>query len=267
MASYAGNLGPVGAQSNRPLVDQGTLARFASPLPGALGRDDDRQLFESAYDLLRAEIANAGTHAAIDGATRARYDQLLQQFRAEILHKVSAGQLSWRAAAEEAHGIRNEVMELLRGRSTPVGKALAQRMKGKGKSLNTLIAEKAVQQHGPGANFGKLSGVEKNKVYAAIVESSGKSRPSLTARMQTVSRAGRALIVVSLALSAYNIAVAEDKVDASKREVAITGAGVAGGIAGGALAGLACGPGAPVCVTVGAFVGGALAALGVDWMW
>ena len=57
MASYAGNLGPVGAQSNRPLVDQGTLARFASPLPGALGRDDDRQLFESAYDLLRAEIA------------------------------------------------------------------------------------------------------------------------------------------------------------------------------------------------------------------
>ena len=75
------------------------------------------------------------------------------------------------------------------------------------------------------------------------------------------------MIVVSLALSAYNIAVAEDKVDASKREVAITGAGVAGGIAGGALAGLACGPGAPVCVTVGAFVGGALAALGVDWMW
>jgi hypothetical protein len=33
------------------------------------------------------------------------------------------------------------------------------------------------------------------------------------------------------------------------------------GIAGGALAGLACGPGPLVCVTVGAFVGGAVAAL------
>jgi hypothetical protein len=30
---------------------------------------------------------------------------------------------------------------------------------------------------------------------------------------------------------------------------------------------LACGPGAPVCVTVGAFVGGALAAFGVSLLW
>ncbi|WP_323002029.1 hypothetical protein [Denitromonas sp.] len=28
-----------------------------------------------------------------------------------------------------------------------------------------------------------------------------------------------------------------------------------------------CGPGAPVCVTVGAFVGGALAAFGVSFVW
>jgi len=32
-------------------------------------------------------------------------------------------------------------------------------------------------------------------------------------------------------------------------------------------AGLACGPGAPVCVTVGAFVGGALAAFSTGWIW
>jgi hypothetical protein len=36
-------------------------------------------------------------------------------------------------------------------------------------------------------------------------------------------------------------------------------------MAGGAAAGLACGPGAPVCVAVGVFVGGALAALGADF--
>lgn len=39
------------------------------------------------------------------------------------------------------------------------------------------------------------------------------------------------------------------------------------GIGGGAIAGLACGPGAPVCITIGAFVGGAVAALGVDLFW
>lgn len=45
------------------------------------------------------------------------------------------------------------------------------------------------------------------------------------------------------------------------------GAGVAGGIAGGALAGLACGPAAPICVTVGAFVDGAVAAFGASAIW
>lgn len=40
---------------------------------------------------------------------------------------------------------------------------------------------------------------------------------------------------------------------------------------GGAAAGLACGPGAPVCVGVGALVGGIAFAVGVDltfdWLW
>ncbi|MYM68298.1 hypothetical protein GTP45_15885 [Pseudoduganella sp. FT55W] len=35
----------------------------------------------------------------------------------------------------------------------------------------------------------------------------------------------------------------------------------------GAIAGLACGPAAPVCVTVGAFAGGALAAFGASYSW
>ena len=49
----------------------------------------------------------------------------------------------------------------------------------------------------------------------------------------------------------YRNTFAEDK-------SAVLGAGVAG---------LACGPGAPVCVTLGAFVGGALAAIGIDSFW
>jgi hypothetical protein len=85
--------------------------------------------------------------------------------------------------------------------------------------------------------------------------------------MRNLSRAGRGLLVVSIAISVYSVANAEDKASAVRRELAVTGAGIGGGIAGGAVAGLACGPGAPVCVTVGAFVGGALAAFGVDFFW
>ena len=71
----------------------------------------------------------------------------------------------------------------------------------------------------------------------------------------------------------YNILSAEDKVAASVREGATLGGGVLAGAGGGAAAGWICGPGAPVCVGIGVFVGGALGALGVDlaldvaWPW
>ncbi len=55
----------------------------------------------------------------------------------------------------------------------------------------------------------------------------------------------------------------ESLADGQKARVYSTaGGGFLGGAAGGALAGLACGPGAPVCVTIGIFAGGALGAFG-----
>ncbi|BES18985.1 hypothetical protein Ef18B233LT_28150 [Escherichia fergusonii] len=42
---------------------------------------------------------------------------------------------------------------------------------------------------------------------------------------------------------------------------------IAGAVAGGALTGLVCGPGAPVCVLIGGFVGGALAAWEMGRLW
>ncbi|MGF1723099.1 hypothetical protein [Photobacterium nomapromontoriensis] len=73
------------------------------------------------------------------------------------------------------------------------------------------------------------------------------------------------MVVLSIALSVYTVATAENKLNAAGKEVVINGAGIGGGIAGGAIAGFACGPGAPVCVTVGAFVGGLL--LHLVWLW
>ena len=130
--------------------------------------------------------------------------------------------------------------------------------------MNELVARKVQQLFGQRAVFDRLMPRQKDQVYAEIVKSAGKSNPRVTATMRRLSRAGRGLIILSIALSIYSIATAEDKSAAAGREVAVTGAGIAGGIAGGAVAGLACGPGAPVCVAVGAFVGGALAAFGVD---
>lgn len=85
--------------------------------------------------------------------------------------------------------------------------------------------------------------------------------------MMQLSRIGRGLVILSIAISIYEIYTADDKVSETGRQIAITGAGIAGAAASGAMAGLICGPGAPVCVLIGGFVGGALAAWEMGRLW
>ena len=260
--------GPMGTSTHWQVIDSGTMCLVASPLAGTLGtgqREDE--VFERAMDALRADVANLGAHLALDASARSAYAQLIGRMSEELRNEVARRHMTWAQAAEQAQVARNAIMETIRARSTPVGRAMAESLKSQGKTLNELIARKTLQLYGNSAVFSKLSVDKQNAVYAEIVQSAGRSNPRVTSNMQRLSRAGRGLLILSLAISVYNVASSEDKAGTARHEVAITGAGIAGGVAGGALAGLACGPGAPVCVTVGAFVGGALAALGVDALW
>jgi hypothetical protein len=256
---------PVGTSTREPVSDRGTSALVASRAP-ADRTHNYQQEFDSVYAALHAELANAGFTGAVEGSTRARYDRLVKKFRDDIYDSVRKGRMTWKDAAAEARLIRDEVMQLCRSRSTPVGRALAEFLKPESPTLNQLVAKKTIELYGKEANFTKLAVRQQNRVYAAIVESSGKPNALVNKKVRLASRAGKALLFVSVGISLYVVATAEDKVEAAKQEGAVTGAGIAGGIAGGALAGLACGPGAPVCVTIGAFVGGAVAAFGVDAM-
>ncbi len=223
--------------------------------------------FDAEIKAFESQIANAGMHLSIDSAARARYGQLIKAMADELRDQATAGKITWPQAAAQAQEARNSVMQIIRGQSTPIGRAIAESLKKEGKTLNQLISRKAIQLFGDGVEFAKLTPAQQNSVYAAIVQSAGSSNGQVTSLMRRLSYAGRGLVVLSLALSIYTIAQAEDKRAAAGQELMVTGAGIGGGIAGGALAGLACGPGAPVCVTVGAFVGGALAALGVSFLW
>jgi hypothetical protein len=229
-----------------------------------MSQTNEQELF---YDVVRAfetEIANMGAHMHLDSEARAVYVKEIRAMSAELMREAEAGIITWSEAAKKAQEARNVVMDIIRNRSTPVGLSIAQQFKSEGRTLNELIARKTEQIHGRSARFEYLSKPERNRIFVEIVESSGRSNPRVTAAMQRIGHAGRGLIVLSVALSTYNVAVAENKSLAVARKATITGAGIGGGIAGGALAGLACGPGAPVCVTVGAFIGGALAAFGVS---
>jgi len=219
-----------------------------------------REQFDAAINALQGDVAAAAARLSVDPRLRLDYSKRIKEMAEDLRSRANLGLITWEQAAREAQEMRNLIMEMIRTRSTPLGRAMAEQIKSSGKTLNELVAKKATSMFGPKANFATLSEMQKNQVYASIVESAGKSNPKVNLKMLQLSRAGKGLIVLSIAISVYEIYTAEDKVTETGKQLAVNGAGIAGGAAGGALAGLVCGPGAPVCVLIGGFVGGALAA-------
>jgi hypothetical protein len=228
---------------------------------------DERQVFEQAVRLLESQIANVGAHLTIDSATRITYSREIKTMSNTLRARALSGKISWGDAAKEANETRNLILEVFRSRSTAVGRAMAQKLKIRGTSLNHLVAGHTALVHGAQVDFSRLTQSQKNAVYASIVASAGRSNQKVSTAMARLSFAGRGLLVMSVGISAYNFAMSNNKLASAGQELASTGASIGGGLAGGALAGLACGPAAPVCVTIGAFVGGAVAAFGARLFW
>ena len=239
----------------------------SQPMNRRVNAAQDQSDFAQAMRVLEAEIYNIGTHLAWDGQVRQLYALEIKNMSRNLEGQVRSGTITWQQAAIQAQEVRNTIMETLRTRSTPVARATAETIKQQGKTLNSLIAQKTQTLYGNNTLFNQLSTQQKNHVYQQVVLSAGTSNPKVTTLMRQASYAGRGLLFLSLGVSVYNVATADDKWNAAGREVAVTGAGIAGGIGGGAVAGLACGPGAPVCVTIGALLGGALAAFGMNSLW
>lgn len=227
----------------------------------------ERDKFDSAINALQGDVSAVAARLTIDPRLRLEYSRRIKEMSADLRAKATVGVISWEKAAQEAQQTRNLIMEMVRARSTPLGRAMAEQLKSEGKTLNELVAKKAKSLFGSQANFNSLSEVQKNQIYAGIVESAGKSNPQVNMKMMQLSRLGKGLVVLSIAISVYEIYTADDKVSESGRQIAINSAGIAGAAAGGAMAGLMCGPGAPVCVLIGGFVGGALAAWEMGRLW
>jgi hypothetical protein len=230
-------------------------------------QQSEEEAFANAIKSLEATAASLGLHLEIDSTARRIYAREIKAMSENLRRDVARGKLTWTQAAEQAQTTRNLVMQLARSRTTPVARAFAERAKAEGRGLNALVAEKTMKLFGKTAVFAELSASKQNRVFAEVVASAGRSRPTITRTVLRLSYLGRSLIFLSLALSTYNVLTASDKTTAVRRELVTTTAGIGGSIAAGALAGLACGPGAPVCVTIGAFVGGALAAFGAGFIW
>ena len=169
---------------------------------------------------------------------------------------VRAKELTWPEATKRADEARDDLMDMMRGRTSPMGRAITEAMGARGVTINELIGRYTLKQFGGNARFEVLTGIQKNEVYAEIVAAARRASPGIAARVLRWSFAGRRLLFLSFAIAVYDIFAADDKANA-------LGVVLAGGN-GGMVAGIPCGPGFPPCVTLGAFLGGALAGARVD---
>ncbi|RKI05830.1 hypothetical protein D7Y15_32450 [Corallococcus sp. AB030] len=216
-------------------------------------------LVEDGIQQLEVQALNFGYRFILDSKVRAWYMQTTQEYAQQLRQAYTNGSMTARAAAEAAHQMRNEIMEMARARSSDLGRAKAQALKGKGIAFEKLL-EKYSQQRFKQA-FSKLGKTQQNTVLLEIVESAGRANPKVSAGVRRVGAAGRALWVLSIGVAIYNVATAQNKVDAAGREATSLGGGFAGGAASGALAGIWFGP---IGVAVGIAIGGTVGALVAD---
>jgi hypothetical protein len=225
---------------------------------------DDPRLEQALRDL-EVTANNFALRLARIGEVRTAYVQQIREMSTSIRAAVEAGELSAARGAEVANQMRNEIMEMQRLRDYDLGRALAQKMKTRGVTLEESIA-KAMKKLGiEGKPFHELPGPQQREVFLEVIEASGRSRPAVTQAIPRFRWAARGLWVATLAIAAYNIGTSENPWWQSGREAAGLAGGFGGGFAGGAAMGAVGGIWAgPVGVAIGVVVGGILGALLAD---
>lgn len=224
--------------------------------------------FQSATKALRvmeAEAAQFGLRFINDSKVRLNYTRLTTRYAKYAQRAMEQGTITAREAAERASAMRNVILEAMRLKSSDLGRALAEKQKPATKAFAWFCDHYAKELFEK--EFALLTEKEVFKVYLRIVERSGAPNTVFTAKALKYGKLGKLCIFATIGIAVFNIAVAEDKADAAKREGVSVLGGIAMGAAGGAAAGLLCGPGAPVCVAVGAFVGGIVGAMGAEYLY
>ncbi len=220
------------------------------------------QFLESELAELEVATASFAQRFIPDAKVRKEYIESTRAFSLELQDKLARNQLTPQVAAQQAQKMRNSIMNAMRGKTSDFGLALARFMKKEGKSLQQLEFKYAQELYK--ADFSRLNSEQRGNVWRKIVAKSGEPQIRASNSAKWFGRAGRGLFFLTVAISVYHIAKAEDKVRATANEATAIGGGLAGASALGA-AGMTCGPAAIVCVPLGIFLGGVAGAVGADW--
>ena len=252
--------GPVCEENLSCRIDDGTMCRMPSPTRGFSSNNLDEA--ELAVRSFHTTALNFAVSFISDDQVRQKYIEQVEKMSREFLTDVRNGKTTVSEAAAAARELREQILGVTRTKTSYLALPFAEQYKGTGPLLAQLQEKYAANLFRK--SFQELAETERNQVFLEIVKASGRANSTFTVRAAKLAKLGKGLIVITAAISVYNIVTAEDKKTAVAKEGVTLGAGLLGSVAGGAAAGLLCGPGAPVCATIGAFVGGVSFALGAD---
>lgn len=228
---------------------------------------DSRSDFEQAIHLIQGEMAAFSFTLRHEARLRALYSDQINRMAKSLVEAVEQGKHSWQSAAQEAVEMRNLLLEAGRGKSGPLGRALAENLKLNPKSFNEIVASALEAAHGPGVSFQHLLREQQDRVFASMIQKAGRSRGTVDRWMLRAGKAAKPLMFFVVATTLYEVATADDWQREAVHQGVGLGAGAAGYVAGGVIGGILCGPAAPLCVGAGAFVGGAVAAYLAEQAW
>ena len=235
-------------------------------MPHAHPPDSDRQHLQDALDALDSTALPLGLRGMQDAEARSFYRRAIRDAVAEIRAEVERGDLTPEQGAARARDVRNEIMELTRTRSSDIGRALAERLKQQGKTLEELTERYAQRLFSkPGA---ALTEAERGGVMREIIAAAARDNPRVSGMLRFLGPASRGLVALTVGLAILDVYRSPDRPREALHQGVPAGSGTLGSYAAGALgASLVCGPGAPVCVGIFVIVGGVGFTLGADFFW
>lgn len=221
--------------------------------------DDGDKRLRRELDSLESVAASASVWTSLDVRGRAAYNRLSKRYSDEIWAEYKAGKLTAEQGAKLAQESRNEIMQLIRARSSPYGRERAKALKSRGKTLEELMERYSRETFKKG--FYELGPAEQGRVYEEIIKAAGRPSRAVNAEVRTLGRLSRGLWVVTAVVIIWDVSTSANKVETAIRDLAEVAVGVLGSMAVGAAVGLAFGP---IGAIIGGIVGGILGALIAD---
>jgi len=224
---------------------------------------DLNTIAETAFDNIHALSAHFAKELTELPEIRSWYLKTVKSEIRKIRQMVESGKIGWLEASEKAHAIRNEVMEKGRKRGNAIGLVIARILKKTGREYTKLL-NKYLKEIFPGKTFEQLTDLEKQKLYAVLVERAGSPNVKVTKDVHLGKFIGRGLWIVTAALAAHHVIEAENKIEETGRQVSIVAGAVAGGATGAKLGIIFGGPIAYITAPLGSIIGSIAGAVGAE---